>query len=291
MTLDEMTNRITEAQPRPTSEMVWQFITPAVVVAMLAGQVNIRSVNMNTVKRYAADMIAGQWLESGEPWKVAASGELLDGFHRAHAITEAGVGVWMPVVYGVPSEAVVAMDTGTPRPFALTLKNNGHDDPSGMGSMARIGWLLERDIYPVHTPAPSPQQKLAWLDAHPDAAIVYSQARKMARVLGAPKAPTAALFAVAQDRGYLSLAQIEDFVNEAIDEAILDPNSGPSRLQITMNRLPRTRRMETSHYVAVLTKAVKAYAHGSEIRVLKYSAKGKKADDRGEEYPRLVKRP
>jgi hypothetical protein len=74
-----------------------------------------RNLRDAVVRRYAMDMSAGKWLYTGEAIKFSVGGTLLDGQHRLSAIVRSGATVTMLVVYGLPMESVLAMDSGSRR--------------------------------------------------------------------------------------------------------------------------------------------------------------------------------
>lgn len=67
------------------------------------------------VKRLAADMKAGRWIETGETIKFNTIGLLVDGQHRLSAIILSGCTLNIWVAYDVPSDAIKAIDTGASR--------------------------------------------------------------------------------------------------------------------------------------------------------------------------------
>ena len=64
-----------------------------------------RSINEAGIKRYAADMKNGRWLNSGEPIIFSREGILNDGQHRLFACIEAGVAFVTDVRFGIDRAA------------------------------------------------------------------------------------------------------------------------------------------------------------------------------------------
>jgi hypothetical protein len=100
------------------------------------GGVN-RALSPGTVSKYARDMKAGRWLQTGEPIIVGDSGQVLDGQHRLRAVVESGVTVSMLLVSGVGQEAIHSIDTGKPRSAADVLGLLGHKNTNRLASVAR----------------------------------------------------------------------------------------------------------------------------------------------------------
>ena len=88
------------------------LVTPAVAARMLERTPYERPINAGRVRRYADDLIAGRWLETGETIKLTSDGTLLNGHHRMRAIVLSGVTTWLYVAKGVSPSALTAMDSG-----------------------------------------------------------------------------------------------------------------------------------------------------------------------------------
>jgi hypothetical protein len=100
----------------------WTFkdetITPDRARAMLANNEGNRRRRDRTVARYAATMVAGNWVMSAEPIIVGKTGRLLNGQHRLSAIMASGVAVRALVAYGVDDATFLVLDRGIPRTIA-----------------------------------------------------------------------------------------------------------------------------------------------------------------------------
>lgn len=88
-----------------------------------------RFVQQQTVHKYARRMLTSKWSTTGETIKFDPNGNLLDGQHRIWAFLETGLDeMEFLVMYGVPREAQVHMDTQAPRTPAHTLQMRGIAD-------------------------------------------------------------------------------------------------------------------------------------------------------------------
>lgn len=74
-----------------------------------------RTIRPSVVSHYAADMLAGLWVQNGEAIKISHDGALLDGQHRLSAQIRAGLTLSWVVVRGLPSESQASMDLGVGR--------------------------------------------------------------------------------------------------------------------------------------------------------------------------------
>lgn len=84
-----------------------------------------RAVRVRTVEMYASDMAAGRWQLTGAPIQVSASGNLIDGQHRLHAVIKSGIPVPFAVATGVPDGAYDHLDIGMSRNVQDVVKARG----------------------------------------------------------------------------------------------------------------------------------------------------------------------
>ena len=88
-----------------------------------------RFIQQQTVHKYARRMMNGKWNTTGETIKFDADGNMLDGQHRLWAFLETQIDeMEFLIMYGVPPEAQIHMDTPAPRTPAHTLQMNGIPD-------------------------------------------------------------------------------------------------------------------------------------------------------------------
>lgn len=100
-------------------------VTPEIARAWLANNKKNRSLRPATVKQYAQDMSAGQWLVTHQGVAFNDRQELIDGQHRLSAVVESGTEVTMLVVLGLASQpkgkkltTMDAVDCGMTRTLA-----------------------------------------------------------------------------------------------------------------------------------------------------------------------------
>lgn len=107
-----------------------ELIGPEEATSFLAANAENRPLRRALISAYARDIKRGEWRLTGEAIKVSSKGRLLDGQHRLMAIVEAETPVEMLVVYGLPEESQLVMDSGARRTAgdALSLQNvqNAH---------------------------------------------------------------------------------------------------------------------------------------------------------------------
>jgi len=122
--------------PKVTAEIV--NVTPEMAEQWLASNIKNRRIRPRLVARYARDKAAGNWAVTGEDFKYAANGNLLDGQHRLRAVTDSGASVPMLVVTGLPEDVQDVMDTGASRTASDALGLRGVKNPAIVGAAVRL---------------------------------------------------------------------------------------------------------------------------------------------------------
>lgn len=85
-----------------------------------------RRANDKVIRRYAEAMKEGRWKENTfEFIKIHSDGTIADGQHRLHAVVKSGVSIVFDVVYNVPKDVFVVLDTGKNRNGGDTFKVAG----------------------------------------------------------------------------------------------------------------------------------------------------------------------
>lgn len=93
-------------------------------------------------------MINQRWnSDTGETIKFAIGGELIDGQNRLLAVIESGVTVDFDVVWDVPRDAMVVLDTGASRTGTDVLKIAGASSRSRSSAIVRWSILWDAKIY------------------------------------------------------------------------------------------------------------------------------------------------
>jgi hypothetical protein len=103
-------------------------ITPQIAKTLLEHNTHNRPLNLPHVKFLAKQMKQGQWKMDGDPIKVSATGRILDGQHRLHAIVESDTTQQIIILYNVPDESFSVIDTGRVRQAADVLSITGYSD-------------------------------------------------------------------------------------------------------------------------------------------------------------------
>lgn len=106
------------------------IITPEIAQRLLEKNTNNRNLSINTVNKYALDMLSGRWNEgNADPIVINKNGVLENGQHRLNAVIKAGVSVKFLLVENGES-AGGTYDRGRARTTNDTLIINGLVDPA-----------------------------------------------------------------------------------------------------------------------------------------------------------------
>lgn len=130
---------------------VRMVITPAMAEEMLKYNTGNRPASPGTVKDYARQMKAGQWMYNGQPIIFADDGQLNDGQHRLFACVESGAAFTTDVVFGVPRAAFVVTDRGKKRTTGDIFAINGV--PNYSSTAAACLWLWRYENTGMDVPA------------------------------------------------------------------------------------------------------------------------------------------
>ena len=95
-------------------------IDPSDAKSLLVKNTNNRKLRQTVVDYYANEMINGNWIDNGDPIRIARSGRLLNGQHRLSALVKAGVTLPFHFLSNLSEESFEQMDNGAKR----TLNDN-----------------------------------------------------------------------------------------------------------------------------------------------------------------------
>jgi hypothetical protein len=101
------------------------LLTPELAADLLARNKMNRKVVQDHVDYLAGEMLAGRWIENGDPVAIDTDGVFANGQHRAHASIKAGYSFMVNLVTEVPPEARLTYDDPLRRRFSDDLTMNG----------------------------------------------------------------------------------------------------------------------------------------------------------------------
>lgn len=100
-------------------------VTPELASQLLQTNTNNRGLSKSRVKSFAKQIQKGKWRKTGQGISVAASGRLLDGQTRLHAIVQSGVAASMVIAWNCDEDSFAVFDTGRARSATDVLKIAG----------------------------------------------------------------------------------------------------------------------------------------------------------------------
>ncbi len=115
-----------------------KIILPEYASELLARNINNRSLSDTTVKRYVAEMKAGNWQLNGDTIRIDINNNLLDGQHRLTACVISQMPFETLVVSELPSNVFKTIDTGKIRKASDTLKIEGYKYTSSLAASSRF---------------------------------------------------------------------------------------------------------------------------------------------------------
>lgn len=253
-------------------------ITPALASSWLARNKRNRPLRSGLVNTYASDIAAGKWQQNGETIKQAASGDLLDGQHRLHAIIKAAVPVRMMVVSGLADDTFHTIDTGMKRSAAQLVALSGRHNAAIQAAVAR--WLVMLDNHKPRVMAKSQTTSQEIFDALERYPLIphfsARQTEKGTRSL-LPSASQAVMVLAAEKYSQL----IPDSFLDAFSSGEGLKKGDPVfelRERLIQNSA-RVAKLTTQTIVAITIKSLKAYATQRMVGVLRWSP--------NEEWPEL----
>lgn len=102
-----------------------------------------RPLATTLVDKYAKDMLAGEWVLTGEPIQVGSDGLVMNGNHRLHAIIRANIPVNIAVAYNVDTRAFRYIDSGKTRTVADRLAIGGLKSATSVAAIAACLYQLK----------------------------------------------------------------------------------------------------------------------------------------------------
>ena len=126
---------------------VFVDISPKVAEAMLAYNVNNRTLRRHQVSALATEMSKKQWLATGEAIKFDVKGNLIDGQHRLEGCVAAKMTLKNQlIVTGLPEKSFAVIDTGMKRTPKDTLNVAGIANGSAIAPVARMMIVLDAGL-------------------------------------------------------------------------------------------------------------------------------------------------
>lgn len=266
------------------------IMTPALARTLLADNAINRKLSQSRVRGLKAIIERGEWQMDGNPIKQGEDGTLIDGQHRLEAIAEAGIGVPVILITGMPVAVRLSVDAGKTRTFADYLTIRGVPNGLSMASVVRTFWNWENDLFTWDQDwflRPSPSHAQLWElfeKRTEDFRDALSRANSVLRVVRAARSPIAAGWLIFGDVECEKCGPAVDDREEFYDLLALrsvHPTRNVSAFIQLMNRKERTEiEVGRSIYsqtvqLALLIKTWNAYREGRDIGTLRFTRGGR----------------
>lgn len=257
--------------PRTT----WITFTPHVAQNYLDRNEHNRKIRDTVVKRYAQDMSAGDWMETGDPIRLDTTGKLLDGQHRLAAVVLAGqyrpeFSIRMLVIRGLDPKTQDVIDTGLKRTPADVLHLAGIKNSIQVSSTIRCLVRLEtgrifegRGAQQVVTNS----EMLHWLEEHPGVLRYMEAEAWKLRQTNIPPSPAAAALWTISQRDQFGAAE---FLDRLVSLEGLEKGSPIAALARRVAHLRVNRsRLEQVEWMGMICQAWNAWAGQQQLTSVK----------------------
>ena len=120
-------------------------LTPGLAGELLRRNPDNRNIRVTKSAQYVADILAGRWVNNGEPVILSAEGLLNDGQHRCQAVVDANRPITVSVAFGYPRETRYTLDQGAARTAGDYLAMEGVHNAMTQAAVARLVIAYERN--------------------------------------------------------------------------------------------------------------------------------------------------
>jgi hypothetical protein len=237
---------------------------------------NWRKVNLQHVRRLAADMAAGDWATGTGTIDFGEDGKLADGQHRLLAVVESGVTVEFLVRRNVPLAVIENTDTGRRRTFADLLAHRGEPHATALAAGTALHLRWARGVPVSGGDNPTFSTLTAWLDGYAGLRPATRPGAALSRAVGM-KASIGT--AIAYEFARIDEAEGPAFVSLLISGSNLAEDCAVLHLRRQLlNRAASRYRITPTDELAFTIKAWNAWISGTPVRVLSYRRGGAKPE-------------
>lgn len=253
-----------------------ELVTPDLALSWLERGGKNRPIDHARIKRYAADMRAGNWKRSAEPIHMNPEGQVINGQHRLWSIVESAVPIYLMVVRNVPDEAFEVFDTGKTRTADDVLALSGYQNAKALSAAARNLINYQRTGSPTGT-GRNPISNSQIRDFIRDNPLVEAWAHEGVQLeragLGGRGGWTAILYLLSQ----VDTDMTRDFVEQLLSGANLPPGSPILALR---NRITKAREsIDRAELMFLAFKAWNTWRRGGTIQLLAWRRTGDARED------------
>lgn len=274
----------TKIKPSVTVET----ITPEVAEEMLKDNKGNRKPRPTVWKRYARDMVDGNWSIDSSMIIFDWNGRLIDGQHRLLAVIDSGVTIECVVRRGADPDTRLTIDVGFKRQLKDLLDWNGEVNTTSLAAGIRMDWRLAHDLIFIRGQqyaSLSFHESLAWLDENPGLRAATTIASNIKGKLGIPTAGAVAFIHRIRLIDSLEATQFLDQLtsgqNMAKGQATYATRTWCLNKQY---RAGTGQKPNSDLYAAILIKGWNAWVQGKPVEYLVFRQGGSRAED----FPHLL---
>ena len=244
-----------------------------------------RKVSINIVDEYAAAMLRGEWEVTHQGIAFSDEDHMVDGGHRLRAVIAAdaekpGITVPFMVTFGLPEEAMLAMDIGRRRVPADFLTMSGEQNVTTLSGILRMTYCYynvpwaHNESWSRHRITPTMQND--FLAGNPELRESVYEAMPL-RKLFKGSASGAFHFIATKERPDVDVA---DFLYQLRSGELLAKGDPALTLrELMLNSKASLRRFSASEELALMIKAFNRWAKQEESHLLAFRS--------GEQFPRI----
>jgi hypothetical protein len=242
-------------------------VTPAIAAEWLKRNNNNRSVKRHHLAGLIRDMMAGNWLLTGDPIRFNIHGVLIDGQHRLMAIVQSGVAQTMTVAVGLSETAHHGIDLNARRTVADVLVMGGAKHTACTAAAARLALAARSGLTNTKKVQFTQPEVLEFLDQNPIMAAAAEVATKLHRTIDCPPSVLAVAWA---EMSQIDPDACSDFFNSlAASRTDGDGDPRAAYLRRLQHARRQRERIQPLTHLAMLVRTWNAVRRNESLHVLK----------------------
>ena len=151
----------------PSKQPVLMMVTPEMAQEWLTRNTNNRRLSKGTVAAYARDIVAGDWLVTGDAIRFDNSGMLIDGQHRLQACIQAELPFNSYVIGGLDSAVMRVIDHPRIRTVADNMHRENLRHPVLMAAASRWLFVFKYGSLAIGKGRVTPTEVMRMANRHP----------------------------------------------------------------------------------------------------------------------------
>lgn len=246
-----------------------ETITPEMAIKWLEKNTDNRVLTQSKVDAYAADILAGKWILTGDPIQFNVLGEMINGQHRLWAIVQADQAIECYVVRGLPVEAKLVIDTGAKRTLANYFQIKKEPNATVLASIITTVYVYDINRYTTAMRGPTHSEAEEILADNPgfrDSAKIGVHAR---RGVGLAPSPMASAHAINARTDSEAADEFWANASEGVGLEAGDPIIAYRRWAVRMLQL-RDRPTTRTQFMFAM-KAMEYWRKGKRVRSLSWN--------------------